>query len=130
MTGKTTRDSRMRDQAAEPSVNTARRPPHHPVSVELHVDELVLHGFAPGDGWRIGDAVQQELSRLMTNQGLPWSHGGPVNIEHLDAGSFVAGPAMKTGSIGLQVAEKLHRGLARTGTPGMQPAQGRREGQK
>ena len=31
--------------------------------VELHIEELVLHGFPPRDRARIGDAVQAELDR-------------------------------------------------------------------
>jgi hypothetical protein len=37
-------------------------------TVELHVDELVLDGFAPGDRHVIGDAVEWELRRLLTKQ--------------------------------------------------------------
>ena len=29
-----------------------------PQNVELHIEELVLHGFAPGDRHRIGEAVR------------------------------------------------------------------------
>ena len=61
-----------------------RRP--HPV--ELHIDELVLHGFAPGDRYPIGDAVEHELTRLFAEQGIPRSL--TVNIERArrDGGDF------------------------------------------
>jgi hypothetical protein len=36
--------------------------------VELRVDELVLHGFAPSDRHAIGDAVERELTRLLAKQ--------------------------------------------------------------
>ena len=39
--------------------------------IELHIEELVLHGFAPGDRHPIGDAVEHELIRLFAEQGLP-----------------------------------------------------------
>ena len=31
----------------------------------------MLHGFAPGDRYRIGDAVERELARLFAEQGVP-----------------------------------------------------------
>jgi hypothetical protein len=34
-------------------------------SINLHIEELVLHGFAPGDRHRISEAVEQELTRLI-----------------------------------------------------------------
>ena len=36
-----------------------------PKSVLLSIDELVLHGFSPGDRHRIGAAVRGELARLL-----------------------------------------------------------------
>lgn len=40
------------------------------MNIELHIEELVLHGFAPGDRDRIASAVQQELTVLLTEQGV------------------------------------------------------------
>ena len=37
--------------------------------IELHVEELTLHGFNPADRHRIGDAVERELTRLLTESG-------------------------------------------------------------
>ena len=39
-------------------------------NIELHIGELVLHGFQPADRHRIGDAVQAELSRLVTERSI------------------------------------------------------------
>jgi len=39
--------------------------------VELHIEELVLHGFRSGDRFHIGDALERELVRLLGKQGLP-----------------------------------------------------------
>jgi hypothetical protein len=38
---------------------------------EISIDSLVLEGFAPEDAERIKSAVEQELSRLLTEQGVP-----------------------------------------------------------
>lgn len=40
-------------------------------SVEIHIEELVLHGYAPQDRYRIAAAVEAELVRLFTEKGLP-----------------------------------------------------------
>lgn len=40
------------------------------MNVELHIEQLVLHGFAPSDRYRIGAAIQQELARLLAQQGI------------------------------------------------------------
>jgi hypothetical protein len=45
----------------------------NPREIEVHIDELVLHGFDPQSRWAIGDAVESELRELLTQQGLPKS---------------------------------------------------------
>jgi hypothetical protein len=82
-------------------------------SIEVHINELVLHGFAPKDRHRIGAAVQSELARLLAERGMPaWlAEGGEV--DRLDGGKFEVTPATGAESIGAQVAEALHRGLER-----------------
>jgi len=51
-----------------------------PKNIELHIEELVLHGLSPGDRYRIGEAVEQELTRLLADQGVPESleRGGEI----------------------------------------------------
>jgi hypothetical protein len=88
-------------------------------TIKLHIEELVLHGFAPGDRHSISDAVQQELSRL-----FEWSAGQTdadvtsTLIEHsnaarIDAGAFQVGQNSKPGSIGTQVARAVHGELTK-----------------
>ncbi|HEY1166162.1 MAG TPA: hypothetical protein VGE90_13370 [Chitinophaga sp.] len=82
-----------------------------PSNIELHIEELVLHGFQPGDRQRIGLAVQQELTRLFTEQGLPpgLSSGGAV--PSLDAGSFQQAPNAKPAAVGQQIANSVNNSL-------------------
>ena len=47
-----------------------------PHSIEMHIEELVLHGFEPGDRHAIGDAVERELARLLSEHGLPSASAG------------------------------------------------------
>lgn len=79
-------------------------------SVTLHIDELILHGFAPGDRHRIGAAVQQELSRLLTEQGSPTVSGrhAVVNAAPIEVRSNARAEA-----IGGDIARAVHKGLPR-----------------
>lgn len=79
--------------------------------VELHIEELVLHGFASGDRTRIGQAVERELTRLFAEQGTPLSLSQGSDIERLDGGAFEVAPNSKAESIGVHVARAAYRGL-------------------
>ena len=39
--------------------------------VDLHIDELLLDGFAPAERRRVGAALASELERLLTERGVP-----------------------------------------------------------
>jgi hypothetical protein len=41
--------------------------------VSVHIDELIVHGVAPAERDRIGEAVRLELTRLIAERGLPAS---------------------------------------------------------
>jgi hypothetical protein len=79
-----------------------------PMNVELHIEELVLHGFAPGDRYRIGEAVEHELARLLAEQGAPHLFGGNVELAGMDAGEFNLRPNAKSEMIGAQVAHAIY----------------------
>ncbi len=96
--------------------------PHHPLvyanidpimNFELHIDELVLHGFAPGDRYHIGAAVEQELAQLFTEQGVPAFLTQSNAIERIDGGAFKMMPGEKAGVVGAQVAQQVYGGLRR-----------------
>ena len=91
------------------------RPPH---SIELHIEELVLHGLSPGDRYRIADAVERELSRLFAEPGLLSSMADGDEIPRLDGGSFAAGRGAKPAAIGAQIAQAVYGGLSQYPTPG------------
>jgi hypothetical protein len=84
-----------------------------PKKIELHIEELALHGFAPGDRYRIAEAVERELTQLFTEQGLPPSLMKGGSIDKLDGGAFNMAPSSKAGVIGVQVARAVYGGLRR-----------------
>lgn len=82
-------------------------------NIELHIEELALHGFAPGDRLRIGEAIQQELTRLLTESGLPPSLLEGQELPHLDGGTFAARQGVSPRAIGGGVARAVYGGLNR-----------------
>ena len=86
-------------------------------NIRLHIEELVLHSFAPADRYAIGDAVQQELSRLFVGQSVQADSTSAL-IKHsrndrLDAGAFHVEQYTKPNSIGAQIAQAIHGGLTK-----------------
>ncbi|HEY9405594.1 MAG TPA: hypothetical protein VIQ24_23290 [Pyrinomonadaceae bacterium] len=82
--------------------------------IELHIEELVLDGFAAADRYRIGDAVERELSRLFAEHGVPASLAAGLDAPHLDAGAFPFVPGNSAPEkIGAQVAQAVYGGLKR-----------------
>jgi hypothetical protein len=76
--------------------------------IELHVEALVLHGFARGDGWRTAAALREELARLVGEHGLP----GVAALDErarLDAGAVRAGARPE--ATGRRIARAIHGGL-------------------
>lgn len=81
-----------------------------PVSLELHIEKLVLRGFAPGDRYRIGDAMERELARLFAEQGMPQSLLRSGDVESLEAGESAVSDdgAQETG---VSIARAIHGAL-------------------
>lgn len=81
-----------------------------PGAVKLHIGELVLHGFEPGDRARIGAALETELARLLA-AGDPESLARAGRVARLDGGAFElpahAGPELT----GARLARAVYDGL-------------------
>ena len=90
---------------------------HNPQSVELHIDELVLHGFSPADRYPIADAIERELTRLFIQEGLPPSVAVEREVARVDGGAFrvAAGGTQESRqeSAGARVARAIYGGLRR-----------------
>lgn len=80
--------------------------------ITMHIERLVLHGFAPGERAQIGAAVEAELTRLFAEQGLPpgLSEGG--TIEQLDGGAFTRPAGMPAHATGTHIAQTLYGSLS------------------
>jgi hypothetical protein len=84
-----------------------------PWNIELHIEELVLRGFAAKDRYAIGEAVQRELQRLFAEQGVPHSLAQGYEQAQLDAGAFNVKAGAKADEIGTQVAQSIYGGLSK-----------------
>ena len=82
-------------------------------NIELHIEELVLHGFAPGDRYHIGEAVERELQRLFAEHGAPPSLAQGGEMGRLDGGAFGAPAGSKADQIGGQVGKAIYGALHR-----------------
>ena len=84
-----------------------------PYNIELHIEELVLHGIAPKDRYAIGEAVQRELTRLLTEQEIHPSLRQGREVARLDGGTFNVKQGTKPDAIGAQVAQSVYGGMKR-----------------
>jgi hypothetical protein len=82
-----------------------------PREVELRIEELVLRGFAPADRYGIAEATKRELSRLLTEQGVPPSLTERARMAQLDAGSFHLPWGSNADAIGVRVAQAMYKGM-------------------
>jgi hypothetical protein len=100
--------------------------------LDLHIDELVLHGFGPGDRYAIAAAVERELGRLFTEEGVPRGlaedrDGSDGDFEttdatrsvfRMDAGTFDVTHDATPDAVGTQVARAIHRSLGAVSVDG------------
>ena len=84
------------------------------MGVELHIEELVLHGFAANDRRRIADAVERELTRLMESMkdAHPWQR--PISLDRIDGGSIRIKVNSRPQDTGTQIARAIFGKLQRS----------------
>ena len=82
-----------------------------PAVVELHINELVLHGFRPGDRHAILDAVQHEFTHLLSGPDATDFARDSMHLGRLDAGSFKVMRGSRSATLGEQVAQAVYKSL-------------------
>ena len=80
-------------------------------SIELHIEELVLHGFAPVDRYVIGDVVGRELARLLGQQAVPILLRSESATDEIKGARFNMLPNVKPPTIGRQIAQAVYQGF-------------------
>jgi hypothetical protein len=82
-----------------------------PQRIEINIEKLVLEGFEHVDRYQIGEAVEQELVRLFTEQGIPTGLEKGGNIARLDGGKIEIEPSSKVSNIGISISKSVYGGL-------------------
>ena len=76
--------------------------------IRLHIENLVLHGIPVADRAAVGVAVQQELTRLLSERGLPSSLSSSVTGDVLHAGNIKIQANAAAGNVGMQIARSVY----------------------
>lgn len=79
-----------------------------PSAFEVHIEELLLHGFAPGDRYSIGEAVERELQRLFAEPDASPRLSQDGEVAHVDGGAFEVARGAKAATIGSLVAQAVY----------------------
>lgn len=82
-------------------------------NIEMHIEELVLHGFAHSDRYAIGEAVELGLTRLFNERGISTSLDKNMHIEHLNSGELVVSQGARAETIGTQIAGAIYKGICK-----------------
>ncbi len=79
-----------------------------PRDIEVHIEELILHGFEPANRWQIGDALERELHKLLAAKGVPalWLS----SPERIAAGTICSASLTKPAQAGAEIAGAAYRG--------------------
>ena len=80
----------------------------NPREIDVHIEELVLHGFEPANRWLIADALERELHGLLTVKGVPsqWLS----SPERIEAAKISSASLTKPKRAGVEIAGAAHRG--------------------
>jgi len=81
-------------------------------SIELHIEELVLHGFPSGDRYAVGDAVGRQLAQLLGEQGVLSSLLSEGTTDEIRGASFNTPHNAKAHAIGRQIGQAVYQGLS------------------
>jgi hypothetical protein len=87
-------------------------------TLDLRIEELVLHGFERIDRHQVASAIEHELARLLRE---PAAHdpqhwrdaaGRDLGAERVDGGAFIVPHDASAQTVGVQVAQAIWRGVA------------------
>jgi hypothetical protein len=79
--------------------------------IELHIEELILHGLRPGDRYRISEELQLELARLLREKDVPSLLAQGGEYPRINSGTIKIEPASDAQSIGRRIAGTVYESL-------------------
>jgi hypothetical protein len=80
-----------------------------PMQVEIHIEELVLHGVDVHDRHAVAEALQRELSTLVAGEGVGTLLASPERFERWRPSSITLEPGMRPERLGASLAQTLHK---------------------
>ena len=80
-------------------------------TIELHIEELVLHGLSAYNAHQIGRAIEREITLLLQERGLPNAFSADINLGRLNAGTFNIRPGANAEVIGHNIANSIYQPL-------------------
>ena len=84
-----------------------------PSRIELEIDELVLHGIAPGERFALAAALESELTRLLGERGIPGTLSQNAEVANVAANPIAITGGTSTRAMGTQIAESVYGSLNR-----------------
>ncbi len=84
-----------------------------PANLELNIEKLILPDLPPGQRLRVAAIIEQELTRLWTEQGLPPGIVG--DSVALTATTVQVAAGMAPDAMGVQVAQSIYQNMAGNG---------------
>lgn len=81
-----------------------------PRRIEIHIEEIVLHGVPPSDRHAVADALQVELAALVARHGVEGLLARPDALAHQTPPRVAISEGARLASVGREVARAIHRG--------------------
>ena len=88
-----------------------------PRAIEFQLEELVFHGLDMRDVAGVADGLEQELTRLLAEQGLPAGLASDGDYGHVRGAAFAAESGGATSVTGSAIARAVYEGLSRWPSP-------------
>jgi hypothetical protein len=82
-----------------------------PQDIEIYIDRIVLEGFDHLNAQKLNQAIQQHLTILLTEQGLPQGVAGLGEVNKLNGGQIHLAPNPTIGNIGKSIAGGIYQGI-------------------
>jgi hypothetical protein len=83
------------------------------MDLELHIEQLVLHGFAPEVAHHLGEVVQHELQRLLAQRAGAPTFAASHEVARIDAGAVAVEPGSGAQQVGAALAQAIYAGMSR-----------------
>ena len=80
-------------------------------NVEIHIEELVLHGLERIDASTLATGLKQQLTRLLVERPLPQTSTRSERIVQVESGKLGHSGDASAAATGRAVAEAIHKGL-------------------